>query len=364
MSQTPGTTNDSGQTSPSKQVLPSSGADNGKAGSSFSFGDLASFSSSTKQTPSIQQTPSSFSIEGKANSGFSFGGSTLLSSSDSRPKGVVPQFFSSSSGTGQPNSSFAPSTSSSLSPESQLQSPFGRPLEEVWSGPKSSSFSFGPLADAFQNPFTESPGKKKLRSLYVELKILRKTMREELDRFKTLQREMQQPEVQEANIKMYEEQIVRLKKEKEEARRLFQSSVDQYKDSHQTISNILRNQYDQNQKLIDDQIRQWEQLSSPAVMSLESLKRSHSSNEIEFKTIRTSLLVHAKMKAALIGMINEIEIQSAPSSKEPYDEIVKSIEWSLREYTHAEQLKRSEISTSTSGDTGRLFPTTDKSSEA
>ncbi|KAG9023601.1 hypothetical protein FS842_005690, partial [Serendipita sp. 407] len=186
MSQTPGTTNDSGQTSPSKQVLPSSGADNGKAGSSFSFGDLASFSSSTKQTPSIQQTPSSFSIEGKANSGFSFGGSTLLSSSD-RPKGVVPQFFSSSSGTGQPNSSFAPSTSSSLSPESQLQSPFGRPLEEVWSGPKSSSFSFGPLADAFQNPFTESPGKKKLRSLYVELKILRKTMREELDRFKTLQ---------------------------------------------------------------------------------------------------------------------------------------------------------------------------------
>ncbi|KAG9022050.1 hypothetical protein FS842_006345 [Serendipita sp. 407] len=167
----------------------------------------------------------------------------------------------------------------------------------------------------------EDPYKRKLQSLYGELESLRRTMRVELDRLETIQRDMKLPDELQAYISTYKYHLTRLRKEKEEAQQRFQSSPSRNGDPR--IMSMLRTENDQNQKRIDDQIHQWDKLSKEATTKLESLKQYHPSMEAEAKLLRNSLAGHEKMRAILAEMITDNEGEYLP--QEPLDEMIKRV---------------------------------------
>ncbi|KAG8751945.1 hypothetical protein FRC14_007490 [Serendipita sp. 396] len=252
------------------------------------------------------------------------------SSSSPEPTESSAQPLASSSGPGTPiydvlssNQTFKVGTGwrlgRSAAPPTTIVSPSATAFKPV--PILSSSFNqntVAPITDAMEDPY-----KQKLQSLYGELESLRRTMRVELDQLETIQRDMKLPDDLQADISTYRYHVKRLKKEKEEARQRFQSSPSGY--SNPRIMNMLRTEYDQNQKRIDDQIHQWDELSKKAITKLELFKQNWPSMAAEINVLQVSLTGHETMREVFVQMIMDIEQKSSPSLQEPLDEMIKRI---------------------------------------
>ncbi|KAG8806961.1 hypothetical protein FRC17_004710, partial [Serendipita sp. 399] len=141
---------------------------------------------------------------------------------------------------------------------------------------------------------------KKVRDLNSELEKVRETMRKEIDRLKVLRSEVKKSEhaiaQHQENAALASKQISALKIEKEAAQKRFESSSRPPGYPLKAADRMLKDQYEQDQKTIQERIQKWKDLWMEASHENLSLTTAMRANEVEILVQLQALSMHNDMR--------------------------------------------------------------------
>ncbi|KAG8798550.1 hypothetical protein FRC17_007391 [Serendipita sp. 399] len=182
------------------------------------------------------------------------------------------------------------------------------------------AFNYAPQEpDLQQTAWTKKPQReetaveKKTNSLYDELNTIRKTMRTEILRVKELHNTLPQQETQMGrqrdSVKYFEDQITRLKKERDE---VLSAPPTDASALYPGAADLIAEEIEQNKQRIDGQIERWRGLMNKANAESNTASASLASNKAEFDATWEALLAHNAMRKQLIKSLNVIEAPVLP----------------------------------------------------
>ncbi|KAG8798538.1 hypothetical protein FRC17_007399 [Serendipita sp. 399] len=173
--------------------------------------------------------------------------------------------------------------------------------------------------DLQQTAWTKKPQgeekavEKKTNSLYDELNTIRKTMRTEIVRVKEIHSALPQQEAQMGrqrdSVKYFEDQITRLKKERDE---VLSPPLADTSAIYPGAADLIAEEIEQNKQRIDGQIERWRGLMNKANAESNTASASLASNKAEFDATWEALLAHNAMRKQLIKSLNVIEAPVLP----------------------------------------------------